>query len=125
MSRRRRRYAGHGGEFQGALKPRKVKVDGHVFDSQTEAARYGQLCLLERVGQVRNLKVHPKVPMHINGKKLGRGYMVLDFSFEEYKDGAWRTRYEDVKGALDTREAKLRRRVAELVNDITIHVFTP
>lgn len=36
-----------------------VIVDGIRFDSKREAARYGELVLLARAGQIRALDVHP------------------------------------------------------------------
>ena len=35
---------------------RKVTVDGFKFDSKREAARYGELCLLEKAGKITNLQ---------------------------------------------------------------------
>lgn len=113
-------------EIRRHFTPVKTEVDGYTFDSKAEARRYGLLKLLcmEHGPRYRHLRVHPRLPMHINGKALGRGYMVLDFAYEKYEDGAWREIIEDVKGAegADTRYQKLRRQVCELVNDITIRV---
>ena len=55
----------------------------------------------------------------INGKKIGRGYITLDFKYEEVIDGAWRTVFEDYK-AVDTRESRVRRQVCEAIHDIHI-----
>jgi len=41
-----------------------VTVDGHRFDSKAEAKRYGELKMLERAGEVWNLKVHPRFDLH-------------------------------------------------------------
>lgn len=35
---------------------RKTEIDGHVFDSRKEARRYAELRLLERAGEISNLK---------------------------------------------------------------------
>ena len=111
------------GQFRKYL-PRKVtRLDGHVFDSAGEAKRYATLRMLERGNVVRNLECHPKYPMHINGKKLGRGYMILDFRYELLQDGLWVPIIEDFKG-IDTRESAFRRQVCEAVNNITIKVTT-
>ena len=34
----------------------KARLDGQLFDSQKEARRYAELKLLERAGQIRNLR---------------------------------------------------------------------
>ncbi len=38
---------------------RKVDIDGLSFDSQAEATRYAELELLERSGEIADLRVHP------------------------------------------------------------------
>ena len=110
------------GRYHRPYQATRVEIDGHKFDSKAEAKRYGQLKLAQMGGRVRALKVHPRVPIVINGKKIRRGYMVLDFSYEEIRDGAWRTIYEDVKGGADTHLAAFRREVCEAINGITIDV---
>ena len=42
---------------------KKIVVDGIVFDSQKEAMRYGQLKLLERAGEISDLKL--QVPFEL------------------------------------------------------------
>lgn len=100
-------------------------VDGHVFDSVAEAKRYGTLKMLTiaRPPLVRSLTVFPTLPMVVNGVKIGRGYLKLDFLYEEWVDGAWRPVYEDFK-QVDTRESKQRRAVCEAVNNVKIKVVT-
>lgn len=106
------------------VKAKRTKVDGYTFDSKGEARRYSDLKLLVAAGEVRLLEVHPKLHLTVNGKKIGRGYLVLDFVYEEWKDEAWRTVYEDFK-AVDTRESKLRRQLAEAIHGIKIKVTQP
>lgn len=60
-------------------KAKKVVIDGILFDSKAEAARYGQLRLLERAGEIRNLEIHPKFPITINGEKVCT--YVADFAY--------------------------------------------
>lgn len=45
----------------------KIEEDGIRFDSKREYLRYKDLKLLERAGEIRNLKVHPKYPITIGG----------------------------------------------------------
>ncbi|MBP2638292.1 MAG: hypothetical protein H6Q72_4199 [Firmicutes bacterium] len=47
----------------------KVQLDGMVFDSKKEAAKYGELVLLKRAGEVIDFKHHPKAFV------LQHGYM--------------------------------------------------
>ena len=103
---------------------KRTTVDGYTFDSAGEARRYAALKLLVVAGEVRYLSVHPRLALLVNGKKIGRGYLVLDFMYEEYKDAAWREVYEDFK-AVDTRESKLRRQLAEAIHGIHIKVTQP
>lgn len=42
------------------IESRKTVVDGITFDSAAEARRYGELKMLERAGQIRNLKLQPE-----------------------------------------------------------------
>ncbi len=100
----------------------KTQVDGYTFDSKAEAARYGTLNLRRLAGEIRDLEVHPRLHLVINGRKIGRGYILLDFKYEELRDGEWRTVYEDVKG-IDTRESSVRRQVAEAIHGIHINVI--
>lgn len=109
-----------GTNWNGA-RPKPVMVDGIKFDSSSEARRYGTLRMLALAGEVRNLECHVKIPMIVNGAKIGRGWMSLDFRYERFRDGAWRLVHEEHK-PVDTRESKQRRMVAEAANGITIEV---
>lgn len=102
-------------------RPKPVHIDGMKFDSTAEGHRYATLKLLLAAKEIRNLVVHPTVPMVVNDIRIGRGILTLDFTYEEFIDGEWRTIYEDFK-AVDTRESKIRRQVAEACNGITIRV---
>lgn len=90
---------------------RKVRLDGYVFDSIDESLRYGELKLLQQVGQVALLTVHPKWPIEISGIRVC--FVELDFKYLD-KNGDWR--YEDVKGA-DTALSRLKRRMIEAAYD--------
>ena len=56
-----------------------VTVDGHRFASQAEARRYGELLLLQRAGQILDLKLQPRYKLEVNGVKIGT--YVGDFSY--------------------------------------------
>lgn len=38
---------------------KRTQVDGYTFDSLAEARRYGELRLMEKAGEIRDLQVHP------------------------------------------------------------------
>lgn len=66
----------------------RMLVDGIWFDSKAEAARYSELSLLQRAGEISGLKVHHKITF-----ETGVTWKI-DFVYTER--GV--TVYEDVKG---------------------------
>jgi len=115
---------------QRVSRPRRAKrteVDGIIFDSLGEARRYRELTLLAIAGEIRNLAPHPKLNLVINGRKIGRGYITLDFEYQEkrviYGRDFWVTVYEDYKPVV-TRESKVRIQIAEAIHDIDIRITT-
>lgn len=89
-------------------------VDGIRFDSLKEARRWGELRLLERAGDIRNLRRQVAIPL------IGRDAPILtrtgrpmrltvDFAYEDKRLG-WATVYEDAKG-VPTRDYEVRRAV--------------
>ena len=81
----------------------KTEIDGYVFDSKTEAARYVVLKALERSGEISGLTVHPAFELALNGQRLGK--FTADFRYfdklasVEGGHGTWGTdTVEDVKG---------------------------
>jgi hypothetical protein len=71
---------------------KKVDMDGRTFDSKREAARYAELRLLERVGDVTELECQPRFPLIVNGALIAT--YVADFRYRA-RDGA--VVVEDVK----------------------------
>lgn len=109
-------------------KPRgakRIKAHGYTFDSAGELRRYEELALLVRSEILQNLVVHPKLSLFVNGKQIGRGYITLDFKYQERETacgaGKWVTVYEDYK-PVDTRESRLRRELCEAIHDIDIRI---
>lgn len=80
------------GKRKNKLNARKVEYDGHKFDSAKEKNRYIELVLLMKAGEIYQLRVHPKYPLNVNGKKIGEYW--ADFEYVD-KDGL---HVEDVKG---------------------------
>lgn len=79
---------------------RKVQADGYTFASQAEHRRYQQLMILERVGDIRAVRVHPRYLLQEafvdnTGKRWSAIHYVADFEY--YEDGV--IVVEEVKGA--------------------------
>lgn len=67
---------------------RKQTIDGYVFASKKEAARYEELKLLERAGIISDLELQKRFELipsqRINGKVVERPcYYVCDFAYCE------------------------------------------
>lgn len=58
-----------------------TECDGITFHSAKEARRYGELKLLERVGEITELKLQPAFPLDVNGKPICR--YLADFSYRQ------------------------------------------
>lgn len=81
---------------------KKIKIDGHTFDSKKEAQRYCELKLLLRAGEIRNLVLQPRFLLQDeffdkNEVKHKKIEYVADFL---YIDKEGRNVVEDVKGVL-------------------------
>lgn len=87
---------------------RKVVVDGHIFDSKAEARRYGELKLLERAGEIRDLELQPKFDLFGMGATKICSYRA-DFRYGELENGqVARLVVEDVKSPITAREKSYR-----------------
>lgn len=89
-------------------------VDGIRFDSKHEAARWAQLRLLERAGQISELRRQVALPLEGRDGPLktrtGRAMrLTVDFAYLDHATG--QTVYEDAKG-MPTRDYEVRRAVA-------------
>ena len=71
---------------------RRTEVDGIVFDSKKEAARYSELKILVKAGQIQNLELQVEYPMIVNKHKVC-SYRA-DFRYVENGKSV----VEDVKG---------------------------
>lgn len=60
---------------------KKTELNGITFDSKKEAARYYYLSMMQRAGNITNLELQPKIPLMVNGKKLG--HYIGDFRYIE------------------------------------------
>jgi hypothetical protein len=81
-------------------------VDGIRFASMKEAARYRELRLLERAGEVRQIALQPGFDLAVHGAEFVKtglptkiGSYRGDFWYEQRRgDGSWVRVVEDVKG---------------------------
>jgi hypothetical protein len=91
---------------------KKTVVDGITFDSKREAARYQELKLLQKAGEISGLELQPKyglLPKFIkNGKTHKAITYIADFT---YCEGDKRI-VEDVKG-METEVFKIKRKMFE------------
>jgi hypothetical protein len=90
-------------------------VDGIKFASKAEARRYGELTLLERVGKIKDIVLQPRVPIDVNGVRIGT--YVADFMYVDVETGE--TVYEDVKG-VKTPVYNLKKRLVAAIHGIKI-----
>lgn len=79
---------------------KKVKVDGHTFDSMREANRYKELKLMERAGVIKDLELQPAFELiptiRTEHETLRKTVYKADFRYVDTKtDGVV---VEDVKG---------------------------
>ena len=72
----------------------KTVVDGITFASKAEAARYQELKLLERTGEIADLIMQPVFHLVVNGHKIGK--YIADFQY--YDNDKLEIITEDVKG---------------------------
>lgn len=97
----------------------RVVLDGYTFDSQAEARRYRELCLLYDAGEITDLAVHPKYPLVVNGQVVAN--YLADFSYT-VADG--REVVEDVKG-VRTDVYRLKRKLVRALYGIDIVEVQP
>lgn len=84
----------------------RTVVDGIAFASKAEAKRYGELKLLEKAGEIFDLRLQPRYKLAVNGAHVCT--YVADFKY--VKRGKDVDTVEDVKGmrtALYSLKAKL------------------
>lgn len=87
---------------------KKTEVDGHVFDSKREAARYAELKMMQHQGVIERLELQPVYQISINTRPVCK--YIADFRY-------WcntRQRYvvEDVKG-VQTAVFRLKKKLVE------------
>lgn len=104
----------------GKYKNRKLTIDGEVFDSQKEARRYEELALLQRAGQISDLKRQVRYELipaqRIGGKVVEKPCAyIADFVYTENGE----TVVEDTKG-FRTRDYRIKKKLLLYVHGIRI-----
>jgi len=103
---------------------KKSVVDGIVFPSKAEARRYGELKLLERAGEIENLRLQPRFELMagvvLRGRKKPPLRFTADFSYN--LRGSGELVVEDVKGgrATTTDAYRMRIHMMKHVHDIDV-----
>jgi len=79
---------------------KKTTVNGIIFDSKKEAKRYGELLLLEKAGDIKDLELQPVFILQKGfthkGKLVREIKYIADFKYYDRRAEAWVV--EDVKG---------------------------
>ncbi len=108
----------------------KTEVDGIIFHSKKESARYIELKMFQDKGLITGLALQPRFPILIDGKPVkiksagypkGRAVKYLaDFSYTITDTNE--IVVEDVKG-MDTSTSRLKRALVEAIYGITVKVI--
>lgn len=95
---------------------KSVTRDGIKFDSKREARRYADLLLLERAGEISELKLQPSFDMVINGMKVCA--YVADFQYIENGEKV----VEDVKSVVTAKNStyRLKNKLMKAVHGIDV-----
>jgi len=98
-------------------------VDGKNFPSKAEATRYGMLRMMERCGEIINLRTQVSFKLVGTSEHFPNGLEVCryiaDFVYET-KEG--QTIVEDVKGYLVSAEFRIKCKLMRLYHGITVRV---
>ena len=70
----------------------------YVFDSVLEARRYKQLALLERAGEIKNLKLQVPFLLQESFRKNGKTYRKIEYIADFVYEEKGQTIVEDTKG---------------------------
>ena len=92
-----------------------TEVDGIKFHSRKEAARYQELQLMERAGEITDLKLQVKYSLDVNGVHICNYY--ADFVYWDYR--FCKLIVEDTKG-VKTGVYSLKKKLMKACHDIDI-----
>lgn len=96
-------------------------VDGVRFASKAEARRYGELKMLEKAGEIKELELQPKFPLYAVRASNGEVIKVADYYGDfRYRDRVGAVVVEDVKGYSKEPYYRMKRRFVEAQYGIEI-----
>ena len=96
---------------------KKTVLDGVTFASRSEAQRYADLKLLERIGEITELELQPAFDLVVNGHKVCR--YIADFRYRITATGE--TVVEDVKSTpTRTPEYRIKRKLMAACHGIEV-----
>ena len=99
---------------------KKVQIDRYVFDSQLEGRRYRELALLERAGEIKNLRLQVPFLLQDSFKKNGKTYRKIEYIADFVYEEKGQTIVEDTKG-MKTDVFKIKQKLFEYkYPDLTI-----
>ncbi|SDX62058.1 DUF1064 domain-containing protein [Salimicrobium album] len=103
---------------------KKMKLDGHTFDSKREADYYAHLKLRKRAGEIKDFTLQPKFTLQEGFKKDGKTFRKISYIADfriEHVDGTIEN--VDVKG-METKEFSIKRKLYERLYDEKLSVIT-
>ena len=82
---------------------KKIDYDGIKFDSRKEDARYAELKILEKAGEIKNLQLQKSFELIPRQKREGKVieracHYIADFVYQQRIPGGWELVVEDTKG---------------------------
>jgi len=77
---------------------KKVYVDGKEFASELEADRYKQLTLLQKIGEIKNLRLQVPFLLQESFKKNGKTYRKIEYIADFVYEEKGQVIVEDTKG---------------------------
>ena len=112
------------GEKMNKYRNRKVAVDGHVFDSVLESERYKQLKLLQRAGEIKNLRLQVPFLLQERFRKNNKSYQKIEYIADFVYEEKGQVVIEDTKG-IKTEAFRLKQKLFEKqYPDLTIRIIT-
>jgi hypothetical protein len=94
---------------------KKTEVDGIMFDSKREAARYQALKLMAHAGEITELELQVRFPIRVNGQEVC--CYISDFTYRPRGGGSLVV--EDCKGA-KTETYLLKKKLLKAIHGIEI-----
>ena len=109
---------------------KKTPAFGRLFDSRAEADRYGELYLMERAGEITELRMQVDYPLkapensglYSDAVRTEKGAVMRYRADFVYRDKAGKLVVEDVKG-FPTPEFKIKRELMRMFYGIEIRVL--